>query len=246
VSQNQPPALEVSGLSKSFGPIRALDAIELTVQPGELVVLLGPNGAGKSTLLQLLTGLLMPDAGTIRVCGHDLRTELTTVLSLLGIVFQQSTLDLELSVRENLRFHADLHGLPRSKAAAVIEESLLRYGLLELAQAPIRTISGGNRRRVELARALLHSPRVLIMDEATVGLDPVSRRDILRHILELRGRAGVAVLWATHLIDEAGVADRVLVLHKGGLVFGDSAKALAARHSGNDLNEAFLQLTALP
>jgi ABC-2 type transport system ATP-binding protein len=246
VSQSQQPALEVSGINKSFGSIKALDAVDLTVESGELVVLLGPNGAGKSTLLQLITGLLMPDAGAIRVCGHDLRANIVTALSLLGIVFQQSTLDLELSVRDNLQFHADLHGLSRSKAAVLIEECLVRYGLEQLARAPIRTISGGNRRRVELARSLLHAPRVLVMDEATVGLDPASRRDIMRHILELRSRDGLAVLWATHLIDEAALADRVLVLHKGRLVFEGSAKALAARHSGNNMNDAFLQLTALP
>jgi ABC-2 type transport system ATP-binding protein len=244
VSGSEHPALDVRGVSKILGPIKALDSVSLTVGPGELVVLLGPNGAGKSTLLQLITGLFIPDAGSIHVCGHDLRTAVVSALALLGVVFQQSTLDLELSVRDNLQFHADLHGVSRNSASAAIETCLARYGLAELAGTPTRTISGGNRRRVELARALLHAPRLLIMDEATVGLDPASRRDLMRDILELRSRDRLGVLWATHLVDEATPADRVLVIHEGRLVFDGSPQELAARHGDNDLGAAFIELTS--
>ena len=151
--------LSVDGLRKSYGPILALDGVTLEVRAGEFVALLGPNGAGKSTLLQLLTGLFAPDAGTIRILGQDIRTHLTRGLALLGVVFQQPTLDLELTVEANLRYHADLHGLPRIQARKRIEELLQRFDLVDRRHDRARTLSGGNRRRVELARSLRRHAR---------------------------------------------------------------------------------------
>ena len=239
-----PPVLQVNGLSKRFGTIVALDGIDIDVRPGELVALLGPNGAGKSTLLQLVTGLFTADAGSISVGGHDLRHDVVAALALLGVVFQQSTLDLELSVRANLQLHADLHGMPRRKSRPAIEAAIAHFGLTDRAGHAVRTLSGGNRRRVELARALLHQPRILVMDEATVGLDPASRRDIMAYILETRSAGEVGVLWTTHLIDEAAAADRVLVLNKGRVVFTGTPARLAALNADNNMAEAFLTLTS--
>ena len=167
-------------------------------QAGEFIALLGPNGAGKSTLFQLLSGLFLPNSGRIEVMGHDMSRDPVPALAQLGIVFQQPTLDLELTVTANLLFHAGLHGIPRAAAQAHIDSELARLGLSDRAHDKAGKLSGGNRRRVELARALMHEPRVLLMDEPTVGLDPASRSELLKLLLGMRAERGVAVLWATH------------------------------------------------
>ena len=172
------PLLQVEDARKSYGSVKALDGVTLALGPGEFVALLGPNGAGKTTLFQLLTGLFVPEGGRIAIDGLDIRRHLVGALARLGVVFQQSTLDLDLSVEANLRFHARLHGLDRRRTAARIGEELTRVGLAGDAGHLCRTLSGGNRRKVELARALVHEPRVLLMDEPTVGLDPASRRSL--------------------------------------------------------------------
>ncbi len=227
------PLLAVSNLAKSYGRVRALDGVNLTVGAGEFVALLGTNGAGKSTLLQILTGLFSPDAGTVHVCGYDLRRSAIKALADIGVVFQQPTLDLELSIRGNLLLHCDLHGLPRRIARERIEIALQRFGLAERSRDRTRTLSGGNRRRVELARAMLHAPRVMLMDEATVGLDPMSRRDILRDIIRLRDDAGIGILWTTHLVDEIEFADRIVVLRRGRVVFEGHRSALVSLGEGD-------------
>lgn len=235
--------LEVAGLVKRYGDKTALDGIDLEIRSGEMVALLGPNGAGKSTLMQLLTGLFVADQGSIRVLGHDMRTEATRALASLGVVFQQFALDLDLSVRANLLFHTDLHGLPRRLALGRIVEALEAVGLAGDAARPVRALSGGNRRKVELARAMLHRPRLLLMDEATVGLDPVSRRQLTQAVVDLCCQHGVAALWTTHLVDEVAQADRVLVLHRGRVRFDGDIPACLALTGAADLEAAFLQLT---
>jgi len=235
--------LEVAGLVKRYGDKTALDGIDLEIRCGEMVALLGPNGAGKSTLMQLLTGLFVADQGGIRVLGHDMRTEATRALASLGVVFQQFALDLDLSVRANLLFHTDLHGLPRRLALGRIAEALEAVGLAGDAARPVRALSGGNRRKVELARAMLHRPRLLLMDEATVGLDPVSRRQLTQAVVDLCRQHGVAALWTTHLVDEVAQADRVLVLHRGRVRFDGDIPACLALTGAADLEAAFLQLT---
>jgi ABC-2 type transport system ATP-binding protein len=237
------PALRLDNVVKTYGVIRAVDGVSLAATAGEFIALLGPNGAGKTTLFQLLSGLFVPDSGRIEIMGHDMRRDPVPALAKLGIVFQQPTLDLELTVTGNLLFHAGLHGIPRAVARPRIEKELARLGLAERAHDKAGQLSGGNRRRLELARALLHEPRVLLMDEATVGLDPASRGDLLELILSLRAERAVAVLWATHLCDEVSNADRVVVLHHGKVLADTTPAELAARQGAASIEQAFLAIT---
>jgi ABC-2 type transport system ATP-binding protein len=238
------PALLLDNVVKTYGAIRAVDGVSFKASAGEFIALLGPNGAGKSTLFQLLSGLFVPDSGRIAIMGHDMRRDPVPALGKLGIVFQQPTLDLELTVTGNLLFHAGLHGIPRAVAKARIEQELARLGLAERALDKAAQLSGGNRRRVELARALLHDPRVLLMDEATVGLDPASRGDLLKFILSLRAERSVAVLWATHLCDEVPNADRVIVLHHGKVLADTTPDDLVASAGTTTIEQAFLAATS--
>jgi ABC-2 type transport system ATP-binding protein len=234
--------LVVKDLVKRFGPVTALDHVSLQVAPGEFVALLGQNGAGKTTLFQLLSGLFVADSGSIHIYGHDIGRDPVPALAGLGIVFQQPTLDLDISVRANLRFHGGLHGLPARVQDDRLAEAMARLGLSDMANRKVRELSGGNRRRVELARALMHQPRVLLMDEPTVGLDPASRRDLLRHVMELRTQ-GVGVLWATHLVDEAEDADRIVILHRGKVLREGVAAGLTTETGAGNLAAAFMALT---
>jgi ABC-2 type transport system ATP-binding protein len=209
------PALAVEGLGHRFGPRRALDDVTFTVVPGDFTVLLGLNGAGKTTLFSLATRLYVQSAGTIRVFGTDIRDDPSACLRRIGVVFQQPTLDLDLSVEQSLYYHAALHGLSRRDAAARIAVEVERVGLSDRRREKVRRLSGGQRRRVEVARSLLHQPRLLLLDEPTVGLDIASRQFLLDHVRGLCREEGIAALWATHLIDEVGDGARVVVLHNG-------------------------------
>jgi ABC-2 type transport system ATP-binding protein len=239
----QVPALLLDDVVKTYGPIRAVDGVSFKAQAGEFIALLGPNGAGKSTLFQLLSGLFTADSGRIEVMGHDMSRDPVPALAGLGIVFQQPTLDLELSVTANLLFHAGLHGMPRATALRRIAQELAQVGLTERAHDKTAQLSGGNRRRVELARALLHEPRLLLMDEPTVGLDPASRADLLKQLLILRRERQVAILWATHLCDEVPDADRVIVLHRGKVLTDTTPARLIATSGAASIEDAFLALT---
>jgi len=235
--------LVVEAVSKHYGALLALDRVSFQVDGGEFIALLGPNGAGKTTLFQLLTGLYVADGGRILVEGHDIRRQAIAVLGHIGVVFQQPTLDLDMSVRDNLLFHAYLHGMRPALARERIREELDRLGLQDSADRVCRGLSGGNRRKVELARALLHRPRILFMDEATVGLDPASRSALVDYVHELSTGQGMSVLWATHLVDEAEAADRVLVLCRGRLIAEDRPAEIARRVHTGTLAAAFLELT---
>ena len=242
-SKQSGPALLLDNVVKTYGSIRAVDGVSFSAAPGEFIALLGPNGAGKTTLFQLLSGLFVPDSGRVEIMGQDMARNPVPALAMLGIVFQQPALDLELSVTGNLLFHAGLHGMPRAPAKERIAAELARLGLAERAHDKASQLSGGNRRRVELARALLHDPRVLLMDEATVGLDPASRSDLLKLILALRQERSVAVLWATHLCDEVAGADRVIVLHRGKVLADTTPAELISRTGATTIEQAFLSMT---
>ena len=237
-------ALHVNAVSKSYGEKKALDGVELGVRQGEFVALLGPNGAGKSTLMQLLTGLFVPDAGRIEVLGVDMQSNAPLALAHLGVVFQQTALDLDLSVAANLAFHGRLHGLSTAELKRRTELCLAAVGLPDQAQVTVRALSGGNRRKVELARAVLHQPQLLLMDEATVGLDIASRQQLMALVHSLRRDMGLSTLWATHLSEEARQADRIIVLHHGQVIFDGPPAIMLSSVGLDDIEAAFLALTA--
>ena len=244
---NTPTLLQATDLHKAYNGKPALKGVSLSLQAGQLCALLGPNGAGKSTLLQVLTGLFSPDQGRIEVLGHDMHTHPARALNGLGVVFQQSALDLDLPVLSNLLFHTDLHGLPRALAQQRISEGLALMGIADEAKAVVRSLSGGTRRKVELVRALLHAPQVLLMDEATVGLDPASRQQLLDTVGELCRSRGMAVLWATHLIEEAQVADRLVLLHQGLIRFDGSIETfMSEAAAGTDFHTEVLRQLQAP
>lgn len=235
-------ALQVNELSFAYGAREALRQVSFALAPGRFAALLGPNGAGKSTLIALLTRLYDLQKGEIRMGEHSLRQSPRPALKQMGVVFQQSTLDLDLSVEQNLRYHAALHGLPRREVSERVEHELARQGLTERRRERIRELNGGHRRRVEIARALLHQPRLLLLDEASVGLDPASRLALNQHVRSLCREQGISVLWTTHLLDEVHSDDDLLILHQGRLVASGQASDVSAEHGG-ELNTAFARLT---
>jgi|HubBroStandDraft_1064217.scaffolds.fasta_scaffold00101_13 ABC-2 type transport system ATP-binding protein len=236
------PALAIEGLSHVFGRVKVLDNVGFTVRPGDFTVLLGLNGAGKTTLFALVTRLYSSRTGSISVFGHELGRSAATALASMGVVFQQPTLDLDLTVEQNLYYHAALYGMARADAAPRLAAELGRVGLLERRRERVRQLSGGQRRRVELARALLHDPALLLLDEPTVGLDIESRRFLLQHVRSLCAGRNLAVLWATHLIDEADAESRIIVLHRGRVLAEGRVPELVARTGAADLGTAFDRL----
>ncbi|AHJ65622.1 Daunorubicin resistance ATP-binding protein drrA [Granulibacter bethesdensis CGDNIH4] len=242
-SASSSAALAVTRLSHAFGPRRVLDDVTFNIQPGDFSVLLGLNGAGKTTLFGLITRLYHSKSGHIAVLGHDMRREPGRALARMGAVFQQSTLDLDLTVLQNLTYHAALHGMPSREARERAMEELGRIGLADRAGDRVRQLSGGQRRRVELARALVHAPSLLLLDEPTVGLDIESRRFLLQHVRELCRDHGLAVLWATHLIDEADEQARIIVLHQGKVLAQGARDTIVRDADAADLGTAFDRLT---
>ncbi len=238
-----PPALSVNGVTHAYGNRKALDDVSLTVPQSRFTALLGLNGAGKTTLFSLITRLYDTRFGSIDVLGYRVSRDPGEALRRLGVVFQARTLDLDLSVMENLLYHAALHGIGGRDARRRAEAALRDIELLDRARDPARKLSGGQMRRVEIARALLHEPRVLVLDEATVGLDVNSKSVILRHVRSLVRDRGVAVLWATHLLDEVTTDDAVVVLHRGRVVAAGDVSAVIENAHGTDMRSAFLSLT---
>jgi ABC-2 type transport system ATP-binding protein len=239
----QPPALSVEGLSFYYGARRALADLNFTVAPATFTALLGLNGAGKSTLFSLVTRLYAARHGCIRVFGRDTGREPGAALRQLGVVFQARTLDLDLSVMQNLVYHAALHGIDRTDARARGERLLAGIALMERAGDKVRNLSGGQMRRVEIVRALLHQPRLLVLDEPTVGLDIEARADLIAHVRRLVAEQGVCVLWATHLVDEIIDGDDVIVLHRGRILAHGPVSRIIAEQGAADIRTAFTALT---
>ena len=237
-----PDALEIRGLTHRFGQTVALDDVSLSVPRGTFVVLLGPNGAGKSTLFALATRLYDNASGHIRILGHDVRREPMAALKHLGVVFQSRSLDGDLSLEQNLIYHAALHGINRRTARELAARALDKVGLAQRAHDKVRALSGGQARRVEIARALLHQPSCLLLDEATSGLDVASRESVLSMVRGLVSQEAVGVLWATHLVDEVAAQDSIVLLHKGRVLFSGRGPALMALAETDSLRSAFLRL----
>jgi ABC-2 type transport system ATP-binding protein len=237
------PALSIDGVSHAYGSRRALIDVSFAVAPASFTALLGLNGAGKSTLFSLVTRLFGIRSGRIGIFGHDISRAPGDALRQLGVVFQPRTLDLDLSVTQNLLYHAALHGIARREARVRSDEVLARIGLAERADSKVRNLSGGQMRRLEIARALLHRPRLLLLDEATVGLDVKARADILDHVRQLVTDQGIGVLWATHLFDEIASSDDLVVLHQGRVLARGRVSEIIAAAGGHDVNSAFMRLT---
>lgn len=236
--------LDIKSLSKSYGSLKALNEVSLSLSEGEYASLLGPNGAGKTTLFQILTGLFVADQGEVFVHNYNMRNQAISALAHIGVVFQQITLDMDLTVIENLKFHSNLHGINDKEFNERVLIELEQVNLSDRINDKVRALSGGQKRRVELARSLLHKPKLLLLDEPTVGLDPQSRRDLLEYVLKLKEERKMAVLWATHLVDEAEKSDTVIILNKGKIIKNNAPKDIIKEHDKETLHDAFVTLTA--
>ena len=212
------PAVFVRGLKKSYGELEAVRGIDLEVAPGEIFGFLGPNGAGKSTTIKILCTLARATAGDAKVAGHDVLRERDEVRRHIGLVFQDTTLDDYLTAEQNLRFHAELYGIPTATVTLRLQQVMEMVGLWDRRSSLVQTYSGGMKRRLEIARGLMHSPRVLFLDEPTVGLDPQTRVSIWKYIRELKQRETITIFLTTHYMDEAEYCDRIAIIDHGKIV----------------------------
>lgn len=240
-----PAALDVSAVNYWYGQKQVLADISFSIAPGRFAVLLGLNGAGKTTLFSLISHLYDARHGTVRIFGHDVSREPGEALRRLGIVFQARTLDLDLSVYQNLSYHASLHGIGRPEALSRIGTLLAQIDMSDRLHEKARSLSGGQMRRIEIARALLHRPPLLLLDEATAGLDIHSRAEILAIIRELVIAEGISVFWATHLIDEVEDSDHVVILHKGRVLADGTVDDVVRSCGANSIREAFAMLSGV-
>ncbi|MDO9105580.1 MAG: ABC transporter ATP-binding protein [Methylovulum sp.] len=236
-------ALSVEDLSFSYSAKKALDQVSFTIRAGECTLLLGPNGAGKSTLFALITRLYDTRNGHIQLCGYDIKQQTRKALGMLGIVFQQTTLDMDLTVQQNLHYHAALYGMSRKQANINIQQELERLAMYDRRFEKVRQLNGGHKRRVEIARALLHKPSLLLLDEPTVGLDVPSRLAIVEYVHHLAQHGNMAVLWASHLIDEVYPDDHLIVLHKGQVKANGTVSDVLGATGTAAIKDAFYQLT---
>ncbi len=238
-------ALQIKNVSHKFGEFKALKNVSINIDSGDFTVLLGLNGAGKTTLYSLITRLYNNNSGSIKIHNFDVREKSSDALKNIGVVFQQPTLDLDLSVEENLHYHSSLHGLSFADATERIEEEIQRIDLTEKLKNKVRSLSGGQRRRVEIARSLLHKPKLLLLDEPTVGLDIGSRQMILKHVKSLCKKRELAVLWATHLIDEIDKGEKVVIIHKGEIVESGDVLKIVKKTKQKNIRDAFNKLVGV-
>ncbi|MBZ9757039.1 ATP-binding cassette domain-containing protein [Mesorhizobium sp. ESP6-5] len=239
-------ALSVEDLGHSFGSRRVLQGVSFAVAEGRMCILLGRNGAGKTTLFSLITGLYHARVGSVQVFGQAMNANPSAALAQMGVVFQLPTLDLDLTAGENLRYHAALHGLPSELSKERSREELSRLEVLDRIDDPARALSGGQRRRVEIARALMHSPRLLLLDEPTTGLDVPGRRALEQHMRKLCRERRIAVLWATHFLEEVAADDDVVVLDQGRVCWAGGADRIAPELNVETIAGAFAVLTGSP
>jgi len=242
ISPDIPVALKVDAVSHCYGEKTALNDVSLIVLPSSFTVLLGLNGAGKSTLFSLITRLYAIRSGRVCIFGHDVMNEPGAALRQLGVVFQSRALDLDLSVRQNLLYHAALHGIGRHAAEKQIANVLERVAMNDQQNERVGKLSIGQMRRIEIARALLHRPKLLLLDEPTVGLDINARADILGHVRQLV-KTGVGVLWATHLIDEVTAYDDLVILHEGRVLGAGPVSTILKETGCPNIRDAFVHLT---
>ncbi len=236
--------IEVSHLVKKFGELTAVDDISFSVRKGEIFAFLGPNGAGKTTTIKMLTTLLHPTSGTILINGHDPQTDQDAVRKSFGIVFQDPSLDDELTAWENLELHGVLYAVPHKLRRDRMEQLLNVVGLADRRNDQVKHFSGGMKRRLEIARGLLHHPKILFLDEPTIGLDPQTRNHLWSHVQELNKSEGITVFLTTHYMEEADkVASRIAVIDHGKIIAHGSSAELKAQTSTTTLEDAFLALT---
>jgi ABC-2 type transport system ATP-binding protein len=225
--------IEAKGLVKKYGDLEAVRGIDLEVNSGEIFGFLGPNGAGKSTTISMLCTLLVPTAGTARVAGMDVTKDPAAVRQRIGLVFQDPSLDDQLTGRENLEFHAFIYSVPAAERRKRIDEMLELLQLSDRAASQVRTYSGGMKRRLEIARGMLHQPQILFLDEPTLGLDPQTRKSIWTHLNELRSKKGVTIFMTTHYMDEAEYCDRIAIIDLGRIVALGTPDELKAKVGGD-------------
>lgn len=235
ITMDFPPAISISHLSHCYGQRRAVDGLSLQIEQGELFAFLGPNGSGKTTLFRVLSTLIPMQSGEANILGNNLRTETMAIRGQLGVVFQSPSLDKMLSVGENLRHQGRLYGLNRRDLAARQQQMLVALGLTDRVNDRVGTLSGGLRRRVELAKGMLHRPRLILLDEPSTGLDPGARSDLWKYLEQVRESEGLTIVLTTHLLDEADRADRIAIVDNGQLAALDTPSALRASVGGDSI-----------
>jgi ABC-2 type transport system ATP-binding protein len=244
VNEERPTMIRLDSLTKRYGDLVAVDDLSLQISEGEIFAFLGPNGAGKTTTIKMMTTLLAPTSGRISLNGLDPQKRQAKARKSFGIVFQDPSLDEELTAFENMEYHGVLYGMPRTERQKRVREMLSFMGLWDRRSGLVRTFSGGMRRRLEIARGLMHRPRILFLDEPTLGLDPQTRRHIWSYVLDLNRQVGVTVFLTTHLMEEAErVAERIGIIDQGRLVAEGTVEEIKGRSQAKTLEDAFIALT---